>query len=124
MRALVSIFAALLIVISLYQLSFTWFVNRHESTMEAKAKQQVSRLYPSALQKYPGDKEARALYQDTLDQLIAARDKKLLDSTKDTKITWWGTTYQKSKESELLLGLDLQGGINVTLDIELEGLMK
>ena len=28
MRALVSIFAALLIIISLYQLSFTWFVNK------------------------------------------------------------------------------------------------
>ncbi len=126
MRALVSIFAALLIVISLYQLSFTWFVNKHESAMEAKAKQQVSRLNPSALQKYPGDgnKEARALYQDTLDQLIAARDKKLLDSTKDTKITWWGTTYQKSKESELLLGLDLQGGISVTMNVALDGLIK
>ncbi len=124
MRALVSIFAALLIIISLYQLSFTWFVNKHESAMEAKAKTQVSRLYPSAQQKYPGDKEAQALYQDTIDGAINARKKKLLDSTKDTKITWWGTTYQKSKESELLLGLDLQGGISVTLDVALDGLIK
>ncbi|HEV3326833.1 MAG TPA: protein translocase subunit SecD, partial [Puia sp.] len=125
MRALVGIFAALLIVISLYQLSFTWFVNKHESAMEAKAKQYVTRTYPqTALQKYPGDKEARAAYQDTLDQLFNARKKRLLDSTKDTKITWWGTTYQKSKESELLLGLDLQGGISVTLNIALDGLIK
>jgi SecD/SecF fusion protein len=35
-----------------------------------------------------------------------------------------GYYLSKSKESELLLGLDLQGGINVTLDIELEGLIK
>ncbi len=62
------------------------------------------------------------MYQDSLNLLVRARTQRLLDSTKDTKITWWGTTYQKSKESELLLGLDLQGGINVTLDIELEGL--
>src|SRR5882762_10106339 len=124
MRALVSIFAALLIVISLYQLSFTWFVNKHESAMEAKAKRDVNRLYPSAAQKYPGNKEAMALYQDTIDEAFNLRKKHLLDSTKETKITWWGTTYQKSKESELLLGLDLQGGINVTLDIELEGLIK
>ena len=34
MRALVSIFAVLLIVISVYQLSFTWFVNKHESAMQ------------------------------------------------------------------------------------------
>src|ERR1700709_2466737 len=125
MRALVSIFAALLIVISLYQLSFTWFVNKHESEMEAKAKSQVSRLYPqSATSKYPGDKEAQAAYQDTVDQVLNTRKKKLLDSTKDTKITWWGTSYQKAKESELLLGLDLQGGISVTLDVALDGLIK
>jgi SecD/SecF fusion protein len=125
MRALVGIFAALLIIISVYQLSFTWFVNKHESEMEAKAKQFVTRTYPqTALQKYPGDKEAQAAYQDTLDQLFNARKKRLLDSTKDTKITWWGTTYQKSKESELLLGLDLQGGISVTLNIALDGLIK
>ena len=125
MRALVSIFAALLIAISLYQLSFTWFVNKHESAMEAKAKSYVHRLYPlSAAQKYPADKEARALYQDTLDQLLAFKKDSLLKISKDDKITWWGTTYQKSKESELLLGLDLQGGISVTLDVALDGLIK
>ncbi|HXB93949.1 MAG TPA: protein translocase subunit SecD, partial [Puia sp.] len=125
MRALVSIFAALLIIISVYQLSFTWFVNSHESAMQAKAKTSVSRLYPlPAARKYPGDKEAQALYQDTLDQLYNARLAKLLDSTKETKITPWGTSYQKSKESELLLGLDLQGGMSVTMDIALDGLIK
>ena len=125
MRALVSIFAALLIIISLYQLSFTWFVNKHESAMEAKAKTQVHRMYPeTAAQKYPGNKEAQSLYQDTLDNALNVRKKKLLDSTQDTKITWWGTSYQKSKESELLLGLDLQGGISVTLDVALDGLIK
>ena len=124
MRALVSIFAALLIVISLYQLSFTWFVNKHEAAMQDKAKRYTNNLYPSAQKKYPADKEAQALYQDTLDNVYKNRLKRLLDSTKDTKITWWGTTYQKSKENELLLGLDLQGGINVTLDIALDGLIK
>lgn len=124
MRALVSIFAALLICISLYQLSFTWFVNKHESAMQDKAKRYTNNLYPSPQKKYPADKEAQALYQDTLDDIYKARLKHLLDSTKDTKITWWNTTYQKSKENELLLGLDLQGGINVTLDIALDGLIK
>jgi SecD/SecF fusion protein len=124
MRALVSIFAGLLIVISLYQLSFTWFVNKHESAMTQKAERFVKNNYPAPAVKYPGDKDAQVLYQDSLSLLVRARTERLLDSTKDTKITWWGTTYQKSKESELLLGLDLQGGINVTLDIELEGLIK
>ncbi len=124
MRALVSIFAVLLIVISVYQLSFTWFVNKHESAMQDKAKRYVNSLYPAAQTKYASDKEAQALYQDTLDEIYKGRLRHILDSTKDTKITWWGTTYQKSKENELLLGLDLQGGINVTLDIALDGLIK
>jgi SecD/SecF fusion protein len=124
MRALVTIFATLLIVISVYQLSFTWFVNKEESTIEAKAKKEVNHLYPAAVTKYPGDKESQNLYQDTVDQALSDRRRRLLDSAKDTKITWWGTTYQKSKENELLLGLDLQGGISVTLDVALDGLIK
>jgi SecD/SecF fusion protein len=124
MKALVSIFAALLIVISVYQLSFTWFVNKHETAMKEKARRNVNNLYPSPERKYAGDKEVQALYKDTLEEIYNTRVRKLLDSTKDTKITWWGTSYQKSKENELLLGLDLQGGINVTLDIALDGLIK
>ncbi len=54
MRALVSIFAGLLIVISLYQLSFTWFVNKHESAMTQKAERFVKNNYPAAETKYPG----------------------------------------------------------------------
>lgn len=124
MRALVSIFAVLLILISLYQLSFTWFVNKHESAMEEKARQWVNRNYTAAERKYPGNKELQAYYQDTVEEAYNDRLRQLLDSTRDTKITWWGQSYQKSKESEMLLGLDLQGGINVTLDIALDGLIK
>lgn len=124
MRALVSIFAVLLILISLYQLSFTWFVNKHEASMEDQARNWVSRNYTPAERKYAGNKELQALYQDTLEHHYNDRLRRLLDSTRDKKITWWGHSYQKSKESELLLGLDLQGGINVTLDIALDGLIK
>lgn len=123
MRALVTIFVGLFIVYSLYLLSFTWFVNSHEAAMEKKAMLAVKKL-PTAETKYPGNKELQAVYQDTLDQAYKVRLARLLDSTKEKSITWWGTTYQKAKENELLLGLDLQGGINVTLDIELSGLIK
>ncbi len=124
MRVLVSIFAAFLILISLYQLSFTWFVNKHETAMGEKAMRFVKSNYQTAEQKYPGNKEAQVLYQDSLDQVYKSRLKRSLDSTRDQKITWFGQSYQKSKESELLLGLDLQGGINVTMDVALDGLIK
>ncbi len=124
MKILVAIFAGFLILISAYQLSFTWFVNKHESAMAEKAKLWVKNHYANAATKYPGDKESQTLYQDTLDQLQSKQLRHLLDSTHETKITWWGQSYQKAKESELLLGLDLQGGINVALNIELSGLIK
>jgi len=123
MRALVSIFAALLILISLYQLSFTWFVNKHEKEMKQKAMQQTKRLYPTANFQVKNDVKADPI-QDSANRYFQERLARLLDSTKDQKITWWGQSYQKSKESELLLGLDLQGGINVTLDVALDGLIK
>ena len=89
MRALVSIFAALLIIISLYQLSFTWFVNQHESAMETKAKRLVNTKYPiTAAKKYPRDKEDSAAYADTLNQAFDHFKDSLLTASGDTKITW------------------------------------
>lgn len=125
MRALVSIFAGLLILISLYQLSFTWFVNQHENEQGKKADAYVKRTYPlTPAQKYPTNTEARAYYKDTVDNARDSYLDSLLTATRDKKITWWGQSYQKAKESELLLGLDLQGGINVTMDVALDGLIK
>ncbi len=124
MRALVTIFTVLLIGISLYQLSFTWFVNKYEKEVEGKAAQYIKRTYPSAAQKYSGNKEAQALFQDSLNIFKANYRDSFLSVSKDKSITWWGQSYQKAKESELLLGLDLQGGINVTMDVSLDGLIK
>src|SRR5690606_5040971 len=118
-------FVGMLIVYSVYLLSFTWFVNSHEKKMEERAVKFVQSQYPqTAAEKYPGNENLQFLYQDTLDQTLKKERQRLLDSTKDESITWWGTTYQKAKENELLLGLDLQGGINVTMDIELSGMIK
>jgi len=124
MKILVAIFASILILISAYQLSFTWFVNKHESAMAEKAKLWTKNHNANALTKYPGDKEKQTLYQDTIDQVQNKYMRHLLDSTRDKPITWWGQSYLKAKESELLLGLDLQGGINVAMNIELTGLIK
>lgn len=124
LKGLVRFFTIVLIVFSIYQLSFTWFVNKHEKKMEARAESYVKSVYPAAPDKYPGNKELQALYQDTLDRLFKSRLQELLDSTKEDKITWWGTTYNKARSSELNLGLDLQGGMNVTLEVELSGLLR
>jgi SecD/SecF fusion protein len=126
LKGLVRFFTVLLILYSIYELSFTWVVRSHERKMEAKAKSFVSK-FPTAQQKYPGNKDEQALYQDTLDIIYKDRLKRLLDSTKDVTVHYGvsgAISYDKAKSEELNLGLDLQGGINVTLEVELKGLLQ
>ncbi len=127
LKGLVRFFTVLLIVYSLYQLSFTWFVKNHEKKMEAVARSYVKKNFSTALQKYPGNKDSQAIYQESLDQVYQDRLKRLLDSTRDVTVTYGingKVSYQKAKEEELNLGLDLQGGMNVTLEVEMTGLLK
>ena len=123
LKGLVRFFAIALILICLYQLSFTWFVRSHEKAMDAKASAWVKK-FPKAEQVYPSDKEEQLLYNDSVSDLQKAYYKHLLDSTKDTKLAFGLTTYAAAKEKELMLGLDLQGGMSVTMEVGLDGLIK
>lgn len=126
-KGLVRFFTILLIIYSLYQLSFTWFVRNHEKKLEKSAKSYVAANFPTAAAKYPNNKDSQELYQTQLDQVFRDRLIRLKDSTKDDILTYGitgGISYQKAKEEELNLGLDLQGGMNVTMEVEMSGLLK
>ena len=123
LKGLVRFFTFALILICLYQLSFTWFVRNHEKSMEAKAAAWVKKL-PTAQSVYPNDKEQQFLYNDSVSDIQKAYYKRLLDSTKETKLAFGLTTYASAKERELMLGLDLQGGMSVTMEVGLDGLIK
>ncbi|HEX8358003.1 MAG TPA: protein translocase subunit SecDF [Segetibacter sp.] len=124
LKGLVKIFAIALILICLYQLSFTWFVRSHENNMEERAAKWLKANFPSPEQKYAGNKELQALYADSLETFKRARVSRLLDSTKNEKIVLGLGTYQYAKDQELTYGLDLQGGMNVTMEVGLDGLIK
>lgn len=124
LKGLVRIFAIALILICVYQLSFTWFVKNHESNMATKAEKWIKANYPTPEQKYPGNKELQAAYSDSLKAFQATRLQRLLDSTKEQKIVLGAFTYKYAKDQELLLGLDLQGGMSVTMEVGLDGLIK
>lgn len=114
LKGLVRFFTILLIIYSLYQLSFTWFVRNHEKKLESRAKSFVNTVHPEA----KGER---------WDSLYNEKLRRLKDSTKDETITYGITgavSYQKAQEEELNLGLDLQGGMNVTLEVEMTGLLK
>ncbi len=96
----------------LERLSYTWVVRSYEKDVKARAERSVKRQFANLS---PAERVA----------LINTKVQKELDSTKDKEIyPLIGTTYQKCKENELNLGLDLQGGMSVTMDVSLEGLLK
>jgi SecD/SecF fusion protein len=112
LKGLVWFFTIALIVISLWELSYTWVVRSYEKKVKAQAERLVK---AQSTNLSPEEKEL----------LVKAKTQKILDSTKDKSIfPVVGTTYQKCKENELNLGLDLQGGMSVTMDVSLEGLLK
>ena len=112
LKGLVWFFAIALTLISLWELSYTWVVRNYESTVKAKAEKVVKASQPE-------------LKGDAKDSAVTIRMQRILDSAKDKSIyPLIGTSYQKCKEYELNLGLDLQGGISVTMDVSLEGLLK
>ncbi len=112
LKGLVWFFTVALILISLWELSYTWVVRSYEGKVKEQATRLVKRDAPDAS---PDERTA----------LIESKMQRILDSTKDKEVyPLVGTTYQKAKESELNLGLDLQGGISVTMDVALDGLVK
>lgn len=114
LKGLIKIFTIALILISLFQLSFTLVVNNFEKSQASKVRSKIQ-------QENPGMSKAE------LD--IAAEDKLrfVLDSLSTKEIMNLGVTkytYQEAKEQQLNLGLDLQGGMNVVLEVSLDDLVR
>ena len=94
-KGVVKFFAILLAVVCLYQLSFTWVTRKVESDAKAYAK---------------GD---------------MLKEKEYLDSMSAIPVyPILGHNYQYCKNNELALGLDLEGGMSVTMQISLKELVQ
>lgn len=125
LKGLLRIFTVLLVLICLYQLSFTWIVRSHEKELALKADKYIKSRYPKPAAKYPGDASLQSAYADTLKELTNLRMRRLEDSTSGQKIGPFDMiTYQNAKEKELQLGLDLQGGMAVTMEVGTDGLIR
>ncbi len=101
-KGFIKLFALALVVASVYQLSFT-FVARN---VEKKAAEYATAYEPA-------------------EQI--SREESYLDSMQNQTVYNLGFTsftYKEVKERELNLGLDLKGGMNVTLAIEVEDVVK
>ena len=112
LKGLVWFFTIALVLISIWELSYTFVVRNYESSV----KTQATRLVKN---------QTAGMNAEEKDEIIKAKTQHILDSTKEKEIyPIVGTTYQKCKEYELNLGLDLQGGMSVTMDVSLQGLLK
>ncbi len=104
-KGLIRLFAILFGLVSIYQLSFTFITSKLENDAEAYAVSQIS----EAEEDYVAKREAlEASY---------------LDSISDNSVLGF-TSYEDAKTKELNKGLDLKGGINVTLQISVEDILK
>ncbi|CAL2083402.1 protein translocase subunit SecDF [Tenacibaculum sp. 190524A02b] len=104
-KGLIKLFAVLFGLVSIYQLSFTFFANKVESNAEKFAKENVS------------DNNGRAL---------ATFERRYLDSVANKEVVNLGVakyTYNDIRDKEMNLGLDLKGGINAILQVSVKDIL-
>ena len=112
-------FVAILIAVAcLYSLSFTWVTSHQEKKAEAYAAAAVEaeKLSPAFANVAEVDK---AFY---LDSISKEKNRFYIDSISSEKV-FLGFTYKEVKEKEINLGLDLKGGMNVMLQVQLKDLI-
>ncbi len=104
-KGLIRLFAILFGLVSIYQLSFTFFANKVEN--EAKT-------------------HAISLAEENNGRQIAAFEKQYLDSVANLEVVNLGVTsytYNDLKKKEMNLGLDLKGGINAILQVSVKDIL-
>ena len=111
--------AILLLLASIWQLSFTLVTNRQEKNAAkyAEAKAEAAMQTAAFSKVAEGDK---AFY---LDSLKKDENRRYIDSISSEKI-YFGYTYKDVKTKAINLGLDLKGGMNVMLQVQLKDLVK
>ncbi len=109
------LFTILLTAACIYQLSFTWVTNNVENEAKAYANEQLDSL----LSENP---DMNAFAQDSA--LGSLESNYLLDNGSEEAYPVLGYTYRECKQRELNKGLDLQGGMNVTLEVSVVDLIK
>ncbi len=121
-KGAIKFFAIALAIVCLFQLSFTFFSKRVESKARNYAKNEIASRQAKELAR--GNS---ALELTILDSIVKAREAYYLDSIANQpvyNILVRKYTYQEVKERELNLGLDLKGGMNVTMEVSVVDIVR
>ena len=118
-KGAIRLVAILLAIACLWQLSFTAITSMQE---KKAAKTAAARAEAFA----QGPEFAKVAAEDHaffLDSLKKIEEKRYTDSLSSQKV-YFGYTFKDVKAKEINLGLDLKGGMNVMLQVQLEDLVK
>ena len=111
--------AILLLLASLWQLSFTLVANRQENKAEKYAEAKAE----AAMNAAAFGKIAEADKAFYLDSIRKVENRRYIDSISSEKI-YLGYTFKDIQAKAINLGLDLKGGMNVMLQVQLHDLVK
>ena len=121
-KGFIKFIAILFALVCLYHLSFTYVTSR----VEKRADQYAHNAETERLSKLLADgNQVREQY--LYDSIAKARDTYYLDSMSNQvvyNLLIRKYTYKETKERELNLGLDLKGGMNVTLEVSVVDIIR
>ncbi len=118
-KGAIKLVAILIALACLYQLSFTWATKHQENKSAEYAERAVEAMKASP--EYAKVPEVDKAY--FLDSLRKEKSRNYLDSVSAQKV-YLGFTYKEVKEKAINLGLDLQAGMNVLLQVQVRDLIK
>lgn len=117
-KGLVLFFTILIALVCIYCLSFSFASWRVEKKAEQFAND------PAAIEEVKKMANGDVMLEKHLvDSVIDARTRQYLTGMNDSTV-YLGNTYKQCKYKELNLGLDLKGGMNVTLEISMPDAVK
>ncbi|MCR5277198.1 MAG: protein translocase subunit SecDF [Bacteroidales bacterium] len=118
-KGAIRLVAILLVIACLWQLSFTLVESIHEKKAAQHAEEVAAAVQQSAAFNRIAEGD-RAFY---LDSLRKDENRRYIDSISSQKV-YFGYTFKQVQAKEINLGLDLKGGMNVMLQVQLEDLIK
>ena len=121
-KGAIKLFAIVFAVVCIYQLSFTFFTNKVENDSKEYALRENIKTDAKFLAK------GNDLLEDYFtDSISKAQKKYYLDSMSDQviyNILIRKYTYKECQERNINLGLDLKGGMNVTLEVSVVDIIR
>ncbi len=121
-KGAIRLLAILFAVVSIYQLSFSYFTAKTEKQAREYANRDAVRQEAQSLAQLTGKPE-----NVIFDSLVERYENYYLDSMNNEVVYNLGIidyTYKDCKEREINLGLDLKGGMNVTLQVAIEDVVN